>query len=51
MLAASRWLTEPGATVEGAAVRAGYESTSAFIAAFRDEIGRTPGALARSAES
>ena len=47
MLAVAARLGLGESTVEGLAVRFGYESTSALIAAFRHEIGHTPGAFAR----
>jgi AraC-like DNA-binding protein len=36
-------LLEQGATVTAAGAAAGYASTSAFIAAFRQQMGTTPG--------
>ncbi|MEM1247799.1 MAG: helix-turn-helix transcriptional regulator [Acidobacteriota bacterium] len=51
MLDAARRLSLPGATVEGVATALDYESTSAFIAAFREEIGTTPGRLLQRAPS
>lgn len=42
LLHALRLLAD-GATVTAAALAVGYESTSAFVAAFRREIGTTPG--------
>jgi AraC-like DNA-binding protein len=42
LLRALQWLAE-GGTVTGAANAVGYESTSAFVAAFRRALGTTPG--------
>jgi AraC-like DNA-binding protein len=42
LLRALQWLAE-GGTVTGAASAVGYESTSAFVAAFRRALGTTPG--------
>ena len=42
-------LLEQGDSVTDTALECGYESTSAFIAAFRNFVGQTPGSLQRQA--
>lgn len=46
-LLAALSLLESGAGVTATAIECGYESTSAFIAAFKDAFGLTPGAFSR----
>ncbi|WP_428565776.1 MAG: AraC family transcriptional regulator [Solidesulfovibrio sp. DCME] len=46
-LLASLSLLEAGKSVTATALECGYDSTSAFIAAFREAFGVTPGAFAR----
>ena len=48
-LSATRELAGGNASVEEISVRLGYESTSAFIAAFKRELGMTPGSVLRDA--
>jgi AraC-like DNA-binding protein len=43
-------LLASGSTVTGTAIAVGYESTSAFVHAFRRALGTTPGRYFRNAE-